>query len=455
MKYIRRFWFPTSILVLLVVIGVNLYALNRRQALDGNQDQKSLHAHANPKPEEQASKDHGHGNPEKAVPKTEEKKDHADHSMMDHKGMGKGMMDHKGMMGKGGMGMMQGNMADMMDIRFLLFNHEKIKRSVKRLPNGVETVTSSADDAVASKIQVHVKAMYDRLQKKQTIRPMDPLFVGLFENADKIDLVMTNLPDGIIVKETSKDAYTVKLIHAHADAVDRFVKEGMSAMMKFTPAPERESMPVEVRWSGELKNMMMKGDVSGTIDLAAIAKVPHMYAVGALEGLQGEVTLIDGAATLVSVRDGKQTISQTPQGKASVLVYAQVKQWKKISLPKSIESLADLETFVVEAARKEGIIVDRPFPFVVKGIVAEAKYHVLRHPGEVKDPRELHDKAQVPFTLRAKNLELVGFYSDKHLGIFTCQSNLHVHLRTADGSESGHLDEVRLGEGMVLCLPAH
>jgi len=438
--------------VLLVVIAVNLDALTRRQPPDGKQEQPSRHAHAGQEtnPDERGTKDHSHGKPEKSVLKSEEKKDHADHSMMDHMGMGKDMMDHKRMMGKG---MMHGNMADMMDIRFLLFNHQKIKRSVRRLPNGVETVTSSDDDAVAAKIQVHVKAMYQRLQKKQVIRPMDPLFVALFENADKIDLVMTNLPDGILVKETSKDPYAVKLIRAHADAVDRFAKEGMSAMMKFSPVPERESRPVEVRWSGELKNMMLKGDLSGTIDIAAIAKLPNMYAVGALEGLQGEATVIDSIATLVSVRDGKQNISQAPKGKATVLVYAQVKQWKTNSIPKKTESLADLEAFVVEAARKERINVDRPFPFLVKGTAAEVKYHVLRHPGDVKDPRELHDKAQIPFSLKAKAVEMVGFYSDKHLGIFTCQSNLHVHLRSVDESESGHVDEVRLGDDMQLWLP--
>ena len=239
MTFVRRFWFPASVLVLLVVIAVNLYALTRRQPPDGKQDQQSQHAHADlkAKPNERVNQDHGHGNLEKSVPTSEEKRGQADHSMMDHMGMGKGMMDHKGMMGKG---MMHGNMADMMDIRFLLFNHQKIKRSVRRLPNGVETVTSSEDDAVAAKIQVHVKAMYERLQKKQVIRPMDPLFVALFENADKIDLKFTELPDGILVKETSKDPYAVKLIHAHADAVDRFVKEGMSAMMRMTPAPERD-----------------------------------------------------------------------------------------------------------------------------------------------------------------------------------------------------------------------
>jgi hypothetical protein len=49
---------------------------------------------------------------------------------------------------------------------------------------------------------------------------------------------------------------------------------------------------------------------------------------------------------------------------------------------------------VVEAARRQGIDVNRPFPFLVKGTVAEAKYYVVRHPGDLKDPQDLHDKAK-------------------------------------------------------------
>ncbi|MBI2807809.1 MAG: hypothetical protein HYX68_22740 [Planctomycetes bacterium] len=243
MTLLRRYWFPLSVLLLLAVIAVNLYALNGRQIKEKDEAAKSAAQHAHtgtPKIDQPAKQEHGHENPVKEPAKQDAKKEPTDHGMMDHKGMmGKGMMG-KGMMGKGMMGMMHGNMADMMDIRYLLFNHEKIKRTVKRLPNGVETVTTSGDEAVAGKIQVHVKAMYERLQKKQAIRPMDPLFAAIFENADKIDIEITKLPDGLRVKETSKDAYAVMLIHAHADVVDRFVQEGMAAMMKMTPAPKRE-----------------------------------------------------------------------------------------------------------------------------------------------------------------------------------------------------------------------
>ncbi len=235
MTLLCRYWFPMGVLLLLAVIAVNLYALNSRQSTEKNEALKSdaRHAHdGTPKIDTPVKKEHGHENSVKEPSKQIDKKDTADHGMMDHKAMmGKGMM---------GNGMMHGNMADMMDIRFLLFNHEKIRRTVKRLPDGVETLTTSNDEAVAAKIQVHVKAMYERLQKKQVIRPMDPLFAAIFENAEKFEIEITNLPDGLRVKETSKDAYCVKLILAHAGVVDRFVQEGMSGMMKMTPAPKRD-----------------------------------------------------------------------------------------------------------------------------------------------------------------------------------------------------------------------
>jgi acetolactate decarboxylase len=219
------------------------------------------------------------------------------------------------------------------------------------------------------------------------------------------------------------------------------------------PSVGQKEAVFEVRWSGALKNVMMKGDLKGTIDLRALTELPHVYAVGALEGLQGEVTVLNSAASIARVQDGKVVLSQVAEGKACVLVYAQVQQWKDIPLPKTTKSLGQLESFVVEAAKREGMNVNRPFPFLVKGTLAEATYHVVRHPGDLKDHQDLHDKAKVKYTFKGGAVELVGFYSDKHLGIFTCGGNLHVHMRSADGKLSGHLDEVDLGDTMRLFLP--
>ncbi len=134
-----------------------------------------------------------------------------------------------------------GNAADMRDIHELLFRHESITRKVRQLPNGVETVTTSTDPRIAAKLKEHVAAMYTRMKEGRLIRGFDPLFVALFQNADKIDFRVTPLANGVLVVETSKDPYVARLIQAHAAAVDGFVKEGMAAMHRTTPvAPRRE-----------------------------------------------------------------------------------------------------------------------------------------------------------------------------------------------------------------------
>lgn len=166
------------------------------------------------------------------------------------------MMDEDGMMNREGMmqdGMMSeemrkammsrdmgpGMMEDMHVIRSLLMNHESIERRVENLDNGVKTWTTSEDPAVASAIQTHVRQMKERLEENDPIRQMDPLFRKIFEHADKIEMQIKNIDNGVVVVETSQDPQVVKLIQQHANrAVSEFVEKGMQRAMQPTPLPE-------------------------------------------------------------------------------------------------------------------------------------------------------------------------------------------------------------------------
>ncbi len=166
--------------------------------------------------------------------------------MMQHGGMQRGVMQHgtdgsqQGMMGgEHGINGMQGgsNMADMQQIHTLLANHDAVRRTVRNLPNGVETVTTSQDTRIAAMLPQHVEAMYARLKEGRLIRGFDPLFVELFRQADKIDLKLEKLDTGVRVVETSNDPHAIRLIQAHARAVDGFVKDGMDAMHRKHSVP--------------------------------------------------------------------------------------------------------------------------------------------------------------------------------------------------------------------------
>lgn len=156
-------------------------------------------------------------------------------------GMRPGVMGHGTMGGRHARGGMQpgmgGNRADMQQIHTLLANHDAIRRTVRLLPNGVETVTTSPDPRIAALLPQHVEAMYARLKEGRLIRGFDPLFVELFRQAGKIELKLEKLDSGVRVVETSTDPYAVRLIQAHARAVDGFVQDGMGAMHRTHPVP--------------------------------------------------------------------------------------------------------------------------------------------------------------------------------------------------------------------------
>jgi hypothetical protein len=120
--------------------------------------------------------------------------------------------------------------ADMDTIHRLFGENRKILRTVKKLTDGVETITESSDPKVQALLRQHVHAMHARLRKDQPIRAWDPLFADLFKHASKIKMEAFSAPRGIRTRLTSADAPTVRLLHAHANAVTGFIKQGAAGM---------------------------------------------------------------------------------------------------------------------------------------------------------------------------------------------------------------------------------
>jgi len=146
-----------------------------------------------------------------------------------------------GQAGQGGRGMM-GDAAHAADMQLFhqLFEHRsEISRHVVARADGIETVTESTNPEVTRLLQTHVAAMLARVKEGRPIHQRDPLFVELFKNADRIEATYELTAGGVWVVETSKDAYVVKLLQAHAEVVSAFLANGMPEMMKNHPLPPR------------------------------------------------------------------------------------------------------------------------------------------------------------------------------------------------------------------------
>jgi hypothetical protein len=144
-------------------------------------------------------------------------------------GMGPGMMG----MGPGMMGMMGGNATrqERSDIHELFASHDRIKRTVTNLPDGIRTVTESDDPEVAETIRQHVADMGKRIdQGRDPGLPIEsPALRSLFRDKDKIKSAYEVTAKGVIVVQTSTDARVVKALQDHAAEVTDLARRGMIA----------------------------------------------------------------------------------------------------------------------------------------------------------------------------------------------------------------------------------
>ena len=130
---------------------------------------------------------------------------------------------------------------DMRLVHAMLLDHDKIKRTVTNLPDGIRTVTESEDPRVTRAIKSHVASMGKRLGEGRIFNLFSPTLPVLFENKDKISTVVETTEKGSIVTQTSSDPKVVAALQAHAVEVSELARDGMAAMMRGAMANMRSA----------------------------------------------------------------------------------------------------------------------------------------------------------------------------------------------------------------------
>ncbi len=210
----------------------------------------------------------------------------------------------------------------------------------------------------------------------------------------------------------------------------------------------------DIKIVGAMKNVMWKGQLYGNIHLDTIANKKHLYGIGPVEYLAGELMIFEGKSYKSTVLlPSTMKVEETFDVKAPFFGYANIEKWKEIRLPDSVQTIPQLENYLDQITKT----TKRPFMFKLSGVVEIAKIHVVNLPkgAKVSSPDEAH-KGQVNFTLTQQASHIIGFFSTEHKSIFTHHDTfLHMHLLTADKTKMGHLDEMILQKGtVILYLPA-
>lgn len=214
-------------------------------------------------------------------------------------------------------------------------------------------------------------------------------------------------------------------------------------------------VPFKVNYFGALKNMMHQGDISSKVALSDVENIEHLYAIGAFENLKGEIQIIDGRPYNSFVSNGRVYFDHTFDRKATLLVYAEVKAWNSYPIPVEIKTYEQLEKHIAIIAEENNMNLNEPFPFMIEGSIESFDWHVINwKDGDKEHTHEKHIHSGCFGTIKNRDVELLGFYSNAHHTIFTHHStNMHIHVKTKDNEIAGHLDGLLLGKGMRIKLP--
>jgi len=221
---------------------------------------------------------------------------------------------------------------------------------------------------------------------------------------------------------------------------------------------------------GNLPEVLKYQDKADTISLQNLKSKAHIYGVGILDQLQGEILIIDSKPLISKLhQNGSATIEKSFAHNASFLVYAEVPRWIEDKIPSTIYNKQQFVEYLEEMAKENGISTFKPFPFIIEGKIKANRYRIFSHREsdtisgydgtcacdlrEEQTKRTKYKTKTIYDTVLSTPLKIIGFYSPKR-GIITDEySYTYMNFLSERKKLVGNVQKMMIGENMVLKLP--
>ncbi len=212
--------------------------------------------------------------------------------------------------------------------------------------------------------------------------------------------------------------------------------------------------PVQVQHWGGMRDVLRNGNTQGRVQLSDVVG-PNSFAVGALEGLAAEITVLAGEVHLAEVEQvngqGEYNVRSPKAGEqATLFVFSTSPTLDEYVMPLASD-LATFEASIRSIAAASVYDVTQPFPFRVEGTVNEVHLHVLNHSCPIANP-----DGPAPWRHTAQNqpTNLIGFYAQDAAGLLTHHGqSTHIHAQLPTQNISGHVDALSFTHSTSLFLP--
>jgi hypothetical protein len=101
----------------------------------------------------------------------------------------------------------------------------------------------------------------------------------------------------------------------------------------------------------------MMGKRDAVLDLRTLKGTSHLWGLGALGGLTGEITIADGLSLLARVGTNRSIqVTESYDGDATICVWAEVPSWQTTPVPPDIRTYSELEAALTQGLpfRRDG-----------------------------------------------------------------------------------------------------
>lgn len=214
-----------------------------------------------------------------------------------------------------------------------------------------------------------------------------------------------------------------------------------------------------IRQWGTLREVLAEGQTHERCRLGPSVVAARTYGVGAVTGLKGEITILDGVAWVSYADESGNLVSRSDvasETTATFLATAKVGEWRDYVLDGDVRP-EQLEQVIAGCGKAAGLNAKQGFPFVVEGTLAPLELHVIngRCPHSAVSDHAKGGTDPIRIKRASAGGTLVGFYVEGGGGVLTHRgSRTHVHvLVPGDPPVAGHVDTVGVQHGGRIRVP--
>lgn len=205
---------------------------------------------------------------------------------------------------------------------------------------------------------------------------------------------------------------------------------------------------------GSMKEVSEDGGAA-KVNLAELKTTKHLYALGPLAKLRGEIVVWDSQPYEARAHAGNIQVKSDWNESAALLVWSSVPKWRKTRVPPSVMSRKGLESWLHSMSGALQSPLQSQYPFLLRGKFLHINWHIIN----VKDdgsPLSAEKLVSQQYHGDAANVraDILGFYSPDHQGIFIPEGQrTHLHVKVGSALVA-HVDDFEPAEsGLFLYVP--